>query len=76
MSDVLRLLYPGDTVRSISDRLDVSESTVRSHVKSVLHKLAVPSQLAAVATLDDPGVGPFPTVRITGRRRPPARAAA
>jgi DNA-binding CsgD family transcriptional regulator len=55
---VLRLLYAGDGVRSISDMLDVSEATVRSHVKAVLQKLKVNSQLAAVAALgwlqDDP----------------------
>ena len=55
---VLRLLYAGDGVRSIADMLDVSEATVRSHVKAVLQKLKVNSQLAAVAALgwlqDDP----------------------
>ena len=48
-----KYLYMGETVRLIAARLEVSESTVRSQVKSVLHKLAVPSQIAAVATLDE-----------------------
>lgn len=52
-NEVLGLLYKGETVRLIAARLEVSESTVRSQVKSVLHKLAVPSQIAAVATLDE-----------------------
>lgn len=46
---VLRLLYAGDNVRSISLLLDVSEATVRSQVKAVLRKLDVNSQLAAIA---------------------------
>ncbi|MCW2767275.1 MAG: bvgA [Nocardioides sp.] len=46
---VLRLLYAGDNVRSIAMLLDVSEATVRSQVKSVLRKLDVNSQLAAIA---------------------------
>jgi RNA polymerase sigma factor (sigma-70 family) len=52
-NEVLGLLYQGKTVRLIAARLKVSESTVRSQVKSVLRKLAVPSQIAAVATLDE-----------------------
>ncbi len=52
-NEVLGLLYQGKTVRLIAARLEVSESTVRSQVKSVLRKLAVPSQIAAVATLDE-----------------------
>jgi DNA-binding NarL/FixJ family response regulator len=55
---VLRLLYAGDGVRTIAGLLGVSEATVRSHVKAVLHKLEVSSQLAAVAAFgwlqDDP----------------------
>lgn len=46
---VLRLMYAGDAVRPIADLLGVSEATVRSQVKSVLRKLDVNSQLAAVA---------------------------
>ena len=46
---VLRLLFAGDTVRSIAALLGVSEATVRSHVKSLLRKMDVNSQLAAVA---------------------------
>lgn len=46
---VLRLLYTGDGVRTIADMMGVTEATVRSQVKSVLRKLDVNSQLAAVA---------------------------
>jgi two-component system nitrate/nitrite response regulator NarL len=46
---VLRMLYAGDGVRTISDLMGVTEATVRSQVKSVLRKLDVNSQLAAVA---------------------------
>jgi RNA polymerase sigma factor (sigma-70 family) len=71
---ILRLLYAGESVRSIADRLEVSESTVRSQVRSVLRKLDVSSQLAAVAAIDallalegveDPGSG-----RLAGLTQP------
>lgn len=48
---VLDLLSGGVPVRSIAARLGLSESTVRSQVRAVLHKLDVRSQLAAVALL-------------------------
>ena len=55
---VLRLLYAGEGVRDIAATLEVSEATVRSHVKAVLRKFRVSSQLDAVAVLgslrDDP----------------------
>jgi len=46
---VLGLLANGLTVKEIALRSDVAEGTVRSQVKSVLRKLGVSSQLAAVA---------------------------
>ena len=46
---VLGLLAGGLPVKRIADRLEVAESTVRSQVKSLLRKLGVSSQLAAVA---------------------------
>lgn len=55
---VLRMLYAGDGVAPIAETLHVSQATVRSHVKSVLQKFHVNSQLDAVAVLgwlrDDP----------------------
>lgn len=42
-------LSTGLSVHAIAARWVVSEATVRSHVRSVLSKLSVPSQLAAVA---------------------------
>lgn len=55
---VLKMLYAGQGVGPIAQTLGVSEATVRSHVKSVLHKFHVSSQLDAVAVLgwlrDDP----------------------
>lgn len=50
---VLAMLYEGTTVRDIAVQLEVSEATVRSQVKAVLRKLAVASQLAAVAAVDE-----------------------
>lgn len=55
---VLRLMYSGQGVRDIANTLELSEATVRSHVKAVLKKFRVNSQLDAVAVLgwlrDDP----------------------
>jgi DNA-binding NarL/FixJ family response regulator len=48
---VLDLLRTGEPVRAIAARLELSEATVRSQVRAVLHKLGVRSQLAAVALL-------------------------
>ena len=48
---VLKALASGKRVREIADSFFVSEATVRSHVKSILSKLGVNSQIAAVAVL-------------------------
>ena len=50
--DVLRLLHLGRTVQQIAESHGVAPSTVRSQVRSVLRKLGVNSQLAAVAHYD------------------------
>jgi DNA-binding NarL/FixJ family response regulator len=50
--DVLRKLYAGEPVRAIAEEGEVTEATVRSQVKSILRKLQVNSQLAAVAALE------------------------
>ena len=47
--EVLRELADGRSVMAIATDWVVSEATVRSHVRSILGKLGVPSQLAAVA---------------------------
>lgn len=46
---VLEHLYDGQRVSSIAQDAGVAEATVRSQVKSVLRKLGVDSQIAAVA---------------------------
>jgi two-component system, NarL family, nitrate/nitrite response regulator NarL len=48
-AEVLGNLTHGRTVREIASRYFVSEATVRTQVKSILSKLEVSSQLAAVA---------------------------
>lgn len=48
---VLELIGAGQSVRAIAASWDVAETTVRSQVKSVLHKLGVDSQLRAVAVV-------------------------
>lgn len=63
-SGVLGMLAEGLRVFDIAERLGVSETTVRSHVKAMRRKLHVDSQLAAVAVArrfvawhSDPGSG-------------------
>jgi len=48
--EILVALYEGDPVQVIARRSGVSESTVRSQVRSLLHKIDASSQLQAVAT--------------------------
>ena len=47
-ADTLRALARGQTVAAIAAEWFVSEATMRSHVRNVLGKLGVSSQLAAV----------------------------
>ena len=49
---VLALLHDGLSVREVAELTGVREGTVRSQVKAVLRKLALSSQLAAVAQYD------------------------
>ena len=51
--EVLQRLHDGLAVRAIAARSEVTEATVRSQVKSILRKLDVNSQLAAVAAYQD-----------------------
>lgn len=53
--DVLRGLLAGTSVEAIARSQVVALSTVRSHVKGILRKLGVNSQLAAVALARDAG---------------------
>ncbi len=54
-AQTLRELARGRSVATIAADWFVSEATVRSHVRSILGKLAVPSQLAAVAAAVESG---------------------
>jgi len=49
-SEVLGLLMQGHTVRQVARHGNTAEATVRTQVKSILAKLEVSSQLAAVGT--------------------------
>lgn len=61
---VLGELLHGKRVREVAQEAFVSEATVRTHVKSILAKLGVSSQLAAVALARDAGWG----ARVTSGR--------
>jgi DNA-binding CsgD family transcriptional regulator len=47
--EVLALLASGATNAALADRLTVAESTVKSHVKHILHKLGAGNRAAAIA---------------------------
>lgn len=57
-TEVLRLLASRRTYRDIAGELSVSEETVRSHVKSILHKLGQPDRARAVAAAVEAGILP------------------
>lgn len=50
--EVLSLLSEGRTVKSISERLVVSENTTKSHVKSIYQKLDVHSRSEILGLID------------------------
>jgi len=47
--EVLALLASGATNAQLADRLTVAESTVKSHVKHILHKLGASNRAAAIS---------------------------
>jgi DNA-binding NarL/FixJ family response regulator len=51
--EVLQQLHEGVGVRAIAEQSDVAEATVRSQVKSILRKLEVSSQMAAVLAYEE-----------------------
>jgi DNA-binding NarL/FixJ family response regulator len=51
--EVLELMRSGLTTAQISDRLFISQATVRSHIASILRKLRVPDRQTALRLLDD-----------------------
>ena len=69
--EVLRLLVVGETVLQVAALLDITEGTVRAHVKAMLRKLGVSSQLAAVALYRRVGAAEgWPPQSRGGRGRP------
>jgi two-component system NarL family response regulator len=46
--EILRLIAEGDSNKAIGDKLGITEGTVKTHVKGLLKKLAVPGRTAAV----------------------------
>jgi DNA-binding NarL/FixJ family response regulator len=81
-AEVLGLLMTGRTVSQIARECYVSVATVRTQVKSVLAKLSVSSQLAAVGLANEVGWTPPAVTGVRSRatrsldeRRPPPGAA-
>jgi DNA-binding CsgD family transcriptional regulator len=58
--EVLRLMATSHTNRDIAEQLSVSEETVRSHVKRILHKLDQPDRTQAVLAAVRAGLLDFP----------------
>jgi len=48
-TEILRLLADGETIPSVAVQLEISESTVRTHVEHMRDKLGVSTQAALVA---------------------------
>jgi DNA-binding CsgD family transcriptional regulator len=55
-TEVLRLLATKRTYREIAAELSLSEETIRSHVKSILHKLGEHDRARAVAAAVEAGI--------------------
>jgi DNA-binding NarL/FixJ family response regulator len=66
---VLFYLTTGRSPQTIADELVVSLATVRSHIRSVLRKLGVRSQLAAVALATSRALPPAPRYGATAGHR-------
>jgi len=47
-TEVLRLLAEGSSNREIADRLDISEHTIKFHIRSILGKLGASTRTEAV----------------------------
>jgi DNA-binding NarL/FixJ family response regulator len=58
--EILGLLAHGAGTRAISEHLQISPNTVRSHVQALLWKLGVNSRLRAVALALRHGLVPVP----------------
>jgi len=56
--EVLKLMTEGESAEGIAERLYVSLATVRTHVRAILRKLGVNSQLAAVVLAERAGWSP------------------
>ena len=54
--DVLHLIAEGCSNRAISERLQLSEATVKGYVSSLLYKLGVSSRLEALVRASDAGL--------------------
>jgi DNA-binding CsgD family transcriptional regulator len=65
--EVLRLLATPSTYRQIAADLSLSEETVRSHVKSILHKLKQPDRTRAVAAARRAGILPTSDLELPHR---------
>lgn len=49
--EIFNLLIENNTTKEISDKLNISEKTVRNHISNVMQKLGVKGRAAAVIEL-------------------------
>ncbi len=73
---ILFYLTTGLSAQEIADNLVVSLTTVRSHIRSILRKLGVRSQLAAVVCANSRDLGRIEASTLTAELAPCASAAA
>ena len=67
--EVLKLIAKGCSNKRIADDLEVSESTIRNHVASLLDKLAADDRTHAVTVALDRGIIDLAGVQVRDRRR-------
>ncbi|MBQ9124794.1 MAG: response regulator transcription factor [Acholeplasmatales bacterium] len=54
--EIFELLIDNETTKTISNKLSISEKTVRNHISNVIGKLGVTSRTQAIITLMKNGI--------------------
>lgn len=54
--EIFELLIDNETTKTISNKLSISEKTVRNHISNVIGKLGVESRTQAIITLMKNGI--------------------
>ena len=54
--EIFKLLIKNETTKSIAEKLNISDKTVRNHISNVIGKLGVSSRTAAIVMLAKSGM--------------------